>query len=418
MIIGDVLLPDGYAFEDEKLTVESPVLVYDADGEPAELVSELLQSIFIPNNRRLIPLGMSLGDMIEQLSSVPDAVMIETVGGYRVWADISVDLLKVDTSKVGVYYPLTLHFPPGIGFGPEGYRSLETAVYVLDPDEVDLQAILVNHGGVTIGWFKEVSSPELWVSVDGGDWHRVVDNVINLYHFYPASFGGSSYNQLFIYTSRFASGYVYDFEVRYEDDGLSVNILRVDLTGSRPEYYPYEGDRTGGDRYRNPWEIIIGGGSKGDTDTDDDDSNGSSDDGSTPTPGTEPDPTDTGSSNNNPVIAALSHGSGVSNIGTQLPHQPSQPPLQPGILILEPANPIMPADMPTELEFSSDNPVPTASVPRIPLIADVPLINPLAERTDPVSSFPVLLLAFCIIGVAAAGAVLVYIVRRRRVFVA
>ena len=269
MITGDVSLPDGYEYMYGALTVESPVLVYDPDGAPVEVVSDLVHNIFYDGN--IIPLGMAAADMEARLYDSADEIMRETAGGYSFWVDVSIDPSIVDSSAVGVYYPVTLHLPLGVGFGSDDFRRPQMAVYVLDPEEVDLRAAETGPAGFEIYWLKGVAEPELRVSMDGGDWQNVMDggdwlelsgiaedywkreNVLQI--FFPSD---PPYYWLNLDLSWFRHGHVYDFDIRYENDGFSVNFLRVDLTGAGFRFELFEGDRTGGDRYQNPWDVITG----------------------------------------------------------------------------------------------------------------------------------------------------------------
>jgi len=125
--------------------------------------------------------------------------------------------------------------------------------------------------------------------------------------------------------------------------GKGSDAFYIDLEELR-ELGEYGGDRTGGDRYRKPWEVIIGSGNNGESGDDDDNGNdgkGSGDNDLTPPPAKEPDPPDTGSSNNTPVITLLANGAGANNTKPQ-------PPQQSGDLILEPANPVPLNDTPAE----------------------------------------------------------------------
>jgi hypothetical protein len=359
MITGEISLPIGYAYDGGELTVQSPVLVYDPDGEPVEKVSDILHPIFPGSGRRnIIPLGMPAVDVQAHLSGHAENVLIETVNGYRFFVDISLDASKVDTSAVGVYYPIALHFPPGIGFDSDEYTHLETAVYVLDPDEVDLRAVNLTATGFIVRWIKGISAPELWVSVNEGEWQNILDGgpwlgswqPVNVFSFQSSPF----FNEFDIVLNRFATGHTYDFEVRYENGGISLNTLRVDLTGSRPNYYPYEGDRTGGDRYRNPWDVITGGGNDGGS------NNGSGDNGDDNGSGnnvTPPNGSGNGSGNNPEAETSGMPDAGQNTTVTgsngnepdgvpQTPISDSgeselQQPLGAGNLILEPSNPIV-----------------------------------------------------------------------------
>ena len=304
--------------------------------------------------------------------------------------------------------------------------------------------------------------------------------------------------------------------------GKGSDAFCIDLEELR-ELGELGGDRTGGDRYQKPWEVIIGGGNNDDDnnnsdvndDNDDNDANGSggnsgnSGDGNKTTPPDTKPGAETSGQNNNPVTTLLSHVSGANNNRSQQPQQPQQD----GALILEPVNPLPPTDTPTKpgniaqpygnivvgnltvgtdgnyyfdldssgkpLELVYDinfedfdglyingilwtpgvdytvrsgstiitisaarlaqlgegthtltaifagEPVeivfslnaPEAPDIREPLIPDVLLPSLPAEQSDPVSSFPVLLVTLSIIGVGG-GAGLVFLLRQRRVYIA
>jgi len=347
MIIGDVILPDDYTYEGGELTVESPVLVYDPDCGPVEMVSGILQYIFLSDQERILPLGMASEDVEARfLSAIADTILMETADGYEFWAGVTVDVSKVDTSAVGVYYPVTLLLPPGIGFSSDEYLRMETAVYVLDPEAVDLRAVHEIALGVNVSWLKEVTAPELWVSVDGGEWQNVRDGgdwVTSPSNDFVFDFPGSSpYTELHIYFTDLESGRIYDFEVRYEDGGVSVNRLVIDLTGDLPELGVYEGDRTGGDRYKNPWDVITGGNNGNGNGNENNPLAGDNPGGYTQNGLQSP-----GSNGSNKELPATPDTKQETTTLVPGGNESGSAP-QAGNLILEPTNPVMTADMGTE----------------------------------------------------------------------
>jgi hypothetical protein len=329
---------------------------------------------------RIAPLGMSAAELETLFSRAESSVYVEIAGSFWCNADVSIDVSKVDTQSVGVYYPVTLRFPHGIEFRLEEHLYTEMAVYVIDPEEVDFLTLHEFWGGVSASWLKEIAELELWVSVDGGDFLNAADggdwfigiggNASDVFVTNP----GPPFTSLSIYIQELTSGHVYDFEVRYENGGISVNRIRIDLTGDRPVIQLTDGDRTGGDRYPNPWDVITGGndadgdgGGNGNGSNGNDNGNGDS---TTPpngsgngnnqtsgdnpggdtqigpqSPGAKQDTTTSEPGGNEPGSAPQTPASGVNNDVNN--NDPQQSP-ETKNLVLEPSNPIIAASTGTE----------------------------------------------------------------------
>jgi hypothetical protein len=241
-LVGDVSLPDGYVYPSGEPTVESPVVVYD----PADAPPETAQGgglMYIED--RIVPLGMD-AEALEQ--RIQDSVRyfseaeFTTENGFLIGCGFSWDASLVDTGTVGAYHPFAVNLPPYLSLG--GNEDMLLALYVLDPEEVDLRAFARDWNLMFIEcrWICEIAKPELWVSVDGGE------PEMDAKEDYGKFVGRESYTGLSIGETWLESGHVYDFEVRYEDGGRSVNTLSLDTTGKRPVCKLIGGDRNGYDR--------------------------------------------------------------------------------------------------------------------------------------------------------------------------
>ncbi|MDR2570556.1 MAG: hypothetical protein LBD23_09700 [Oscillospiraceae bacterium] len=126
-------------------------------------------------------------------------------------------------------------------------------------------------GNLLSRWSKAVESPELWVSIDGGNtWKRVYDNccdedhwvcnqagqcvsgdtgreIVIYHHFNPVH----SYNilDLSINMVGLEGGHIYEFEVQYSDGVISIDGIRLD-TSSSGGWQNWDGRGLGGDRNR------------------------------------------------------------------------------------------------------------------------------------------------------------------------
>jgi hypothetical protein len=236
---------EGYAISCEPV-VQSPVIVYDPDDPPAVMVEKV--SFNAPSTIvRLVPLGMSRDDLGARFADYiyTDTITLTTEHGDACEGQLlgwNVDL--ADTSKAGIYYPFDLKLPPGVVLSERA--TAYTGVYVMDADEVYLRFIdeIDNTGVLNVTWLKEITEPELWLKIDGGEWEAADDWQGEDYSYFSFNHGTT----LTLYMANFPSGHKYEFQVRYENGGVSVDNLLVDFTDGKPTYKPIEGDRSGGDR--------------------------------------------------------------------------------------------------------------------------------------------------------------------------
>lgn len=250
MIVGDIVLPTGYAFQDETLTVQSPVIVYDPDCPPTE---KLATCIYIwPDKPILIPLGAGRETLPDYFVGLYDTADLITENGDIFSCPVTLDLDVIDTSRAGVYYPIVLELPGGVTFG--GQEFYMTGVHVVPDDEVDLRAVKWWRNGYIITWLYPSSEPVLWAAVDGEDWflpETWSDGTCNTYGYFSAV-DEDRFNELVFLYNNLPTGHVYKFQVQYDGDRFS-NVVELDLVNnSLPKnYFDYGGDRTGGDRGEN-----------------------------------------------------------------------------------------------------------------------------------------------------------------------
>jgi hypothetical protein len=239
-LVGDVSLPDGYVYPSGEPTVASQIVVYDPAGAPPE-TAQGGGLMYIED--RVVPLDMDEAALEQRIqdSAFYEAEFV-TENGLLVTCDFSWDASLVDTGTVGAYHPFAVDLPPYLSLG--GNEDMLLALYVLDPEEVDLCAFARdwNLMHIECSWIREIAAPELWVSVDGGE------PEMDAKQDYGVFVGWGSYTGLSIGEAWLESGHVYDFEVRYEDGGRSVNTLRLDTNGERPVCQLIGGDRNGYDR--------------------------------------------------------------------------------------------------------------------------------------------------------------------------
>lgn len=250
---GWVFLPLGYARRGDRPTVRQRLLVYD----PAKTgVETLVSAHTMALNRHIIPLGMEgLEEMMDNYAVSEGAFTLLEEGGedYTFHLPITWDAGRIDVNTVGSYQPFT-GLPDYFTLSPAARQKM--SVHVMDPETVDLRAWSADGFGViTIQWLYHVRRPTLWVSVDGGPWGPAetlkdyqVDASQAPYGFSEDGVGGGYYG-LQILENNLVLGHTYEFQVRYEAGGCSVNSFLLDLTERYgPSFGNGGGSRGGGDR--------------------------------------------------------------------------------------------------------------------------------------------------------------------------
>lgn len=275
---GQVILPEGLAFPGEAPTLRCQLLVYD----PEEVGGATLLGASVAQNSNVVPCGTDE----KAREAFRFEYGIDAVGTEA----LTVMLMERWTPHTGILYPGTFYladdqgqsfrfeYPitcdfsmadmetPGsypIFSAPPAYFQYSDAarqgmvLHVMEPDQVDLRAWNWDgFGVVTMEWFLHIESPELWVSVDEGEWHGAdtlmedglaaeMGELTTPYFFYEHWKTGKIY-RLQILESMLVTGHVYEFEVRYENEGHSVNSLLIDLRDGRPNRFSNGGGSRGG----------------------------------------------------------------------------------------------------------------------------------------------------------------------------
>jgi len=125
------------------------------------------------------------------------------------------------------------------------------------PDDGKLHLLGIKEpmpGVIITDWSKIAEQPELWMAADGGEMRQVYDVFDYQGH-------GDMVKHIFNMNDNWMSllidvsppsalthGYVYEFEIRYGDGGISADRLLVDLTGDKPVYRLLGPPRTGTNR--------------------------------------------------------------------------------------------------------------------------------------------------------------------------
>ncbi|MDL2233199.1 hypothetical protein LJC63_06420 [Ruminococcaceae bacterium OttesenSCG-928-L11] len=270
----EVKLPLGYSYIgydeewDGEVEYAARVTVYDPEGAVEPVPQVWYYWVYTPWSDALmdsIPLGASDEYLLEMKALMNGRATVTTENLQFFDFDVDMDISKIDTSQPGTYYPFT-PLPPYLRLTPEGRQA--TAMHVLEPDEVDLRAWRMSRSGgiISFEWLKGVKEPELWVSVDEGEW-QPADTLTGECDGYPVDseylfefeeyYGYPTINSMYINEEYFLTGHSYEFEVRYEDGGRSVNTYMMDLREGHLVYaHDGEGPRGGADRYgmRNPYD--------------------------------------------------------------------------------------------------------------------------------------------------------------------
>lgn len=252
LLTGDILLPDGYAFAADPLLAQVPVIVYDPEGEPTEIIASCIYGEPLP----VIPLGTDREALLTYFADLTEEAYFTTEQGDEFSCQITLDLDAIDTDEVGVYFPLLLDLPGGVAFAEN--KPFLVGAYVLPSDVMCLNALQYFMDAYLMRWLAPVQEPILWVAIDDSLPQSLLHTEINgnYYHDY----GLFSYNAelqgfdgLEIFFTTLTPGHFYQFRVQYGAGDLS-NTLEIDLINNALPTITNSmgGDRNWGDREENP----------------------------------------------------------------------------------------------------------------------------------------------------------------------
>lgn len=244
-LIGNIILPEGYAFEDKPLTVRKVVVIYEDFCEP---FMDSYVCFFTSGPTSItVPLGTTAQELPKYFSNAGETITIVTTYGDYIDCPFTIDLTKIDTSRKGVYYPVTLILPPGVSL--LGEENMCMAVYVVAQEEVVLDSVHTDTVGYLIEWLYPAENPILYVSINNQPWEEDRDN--HYADFITGSRYGS-FSGMHIWYEHLQNGYIYRFKLQYGDQKCT-DILTLDFTNKKVPIVndPLRGDRTGVDRGEN-----------------------------------------------------------------------------------------------------------------------------------------------------------------------
>lgn len=252
LLTGDILLPDGYAFAADPLLAQVPVIVYDPEGEPTEIIASCIYGEPLP----VIPLGTDREALLTYFADLTEEAYFTTEQGDEFSCQITLDLDAIDTDEVGVYFPLQLDLPGGVAFAEN--KPFLIGAYVLPPDVMCLNALQYFMNAYLMRWLAPIQEPILWVAIDDSPPQPLLHTTIN--GDYHHNYGLISYNAelqgfdgLEIFFTTLTPGHFYQFRVQYGAGDLS-NTLEIDLINNALPTITNSmgGDRNWGDREENP----------------------------------------------------------------------------------------------------------------------------------------------------------------------
>ena len=250
-IYGEIVPPEAFRLEETsqaegKLKVQCEIMVSNPEVPAQEVIiyGQGYKGIY----ERVIPLGMDTEELAASFEKRLDhsqQFLFLTEAGDVFFSAYEIDTTLIDTTKAGAYFPLVMELPAYTIFD-QTVKNM-TAVYVIDPGEVDLRCFEydITTGYLHSSWFYHADAPELWVKIDDGDW-QAADSDSYTFLWYATS----QTQQLKLNVQKLDSGHSYEFEVRYDTGKYSANTIVVDLSGGMTDIYetPVDGDRHGYDR--------------------------------------------------------------------------------------------------------------------------------------------------------------------------
>lgn len=252
LFLGDVVLPEGYAFEDEILTASVPLIVYDSQSEPTEKIENCIFTGEAPNI--VIPLGTAEDDLPQYFEHFEQEAFLITEKGDYFLCSLSLNYDLIDTHKEGIYYPIILDLPGGVTF--DGQESYFLSVHVIPRDKVVLDSWRYFQFSYYIKWLYPAKDPILWTSINNEEWYEVEihpdHSLSNTYGNFLSEDETEGVNVLELLFNFLPSGHLYKFQVQYDTTEFS-NILILDLINNSPPRFSNEagGSRTGVDREEN-----------------------------------------------------------------------------------------------------------------------------------------------------------------------
>lgn len=231
ILIGDVILPEGYKFKDDPIQVERPINVY-VEGDENTYVNIIKYNYDVPSSN-LIPLNLPPENLEANLPPILIGdISLETEYNGYINIPINIDKSKINTNEIGTYYPIDFNLPPGIKIGDDIITDIP--IVVIPSDKVYLLAIESFSSNYYFNWIYPASNITIWMSINDGEW------IVN------QSISNDNINSFSIDSDFFEVGNKYKLKVEY--DNKFSNILELDFVNSKiPVVIDHE-DKPGTDR--------------------------------------------------------------------------------------------------------------------------------------------------------------------------
>lgn len=259
-LIGTLQPEAGYEL-DSSLSGQFLYPIYVTGGVPADKLT-LSDVIVDPGQTAVLAAGSDLS-ALDVNSLLSWYCLTGPLGEYFV-PQADWDYSTLDLTKPGTYTLRgSLQLPLGIA-APSGFAGLSANVGVVDPDRVDLSAVVdtgSTSGAFVCRWLYVPKVPgdvRLEYSIDGGPWQQDAGATPDDWYYcsynWDSMYGG---NELSFYLSRLEVGREYRFQLLYDGDQYS-NILTLSIDSASNVSYKSTvgGDRDGGVSVPNSGDLV------------------------------------------------------------------------------------------------------------------------------------------------------------------
>lgn len=199
-LVDDILLPTGYKFMDDIVTVDADIIVYEPNSSPTENAV----SISTIYQKFTVPLGAGQQQLLDYFSDMEPDVRITLDSGKYFDLDISLDPSLINSDKSGAYFPFKIDIPQVVYIN-DYLKFLSTAVFVVPDNLVTLSCIKYISHEYIIQWIQPVNDPVLWMSIDGGQWSKFDTNGDGRFKYND----DGTTNEIRIVSSFFKTGSIY-----------------------------------------------------------------------------------------------------------------------------------------------------------------------------------------------------------------
>ena len=247
---GKIKIPNGHAFEGNPPSLETIVIVYDDYGNPP------IKTEYLDMSQIVLPQGASAQEVDEILKefeaeAFSDYFYIRVNGEKKmIWANRTVDRSAINLEIPGLYFPFSFDLPSCFHFNENDL--LKFGIFVVVRDKVVLSGVGFDpESGYHTKWIYHAQDPQIWLSVDDGDWYLEQDKGKNstISTSFILDSKTNKTTGLIIDDKSLEKGHIYQIQLQYDGNRFS-DVLVIDCTNSQAQMVGSgpDGDRTGVDR--------------------------------------------------------------------------------------------------------------------------------------------------------------------------